>query len=672
MDRSVRGMQPEDIGVLRQVGDPRVSPDGSQVAFVVTAVDLDANRYRRRVHLASTTADAPARPFTSGPGDGLPRWSPDGGYLAFVSKDEEGPAEVCVLPVGRGGERVVVATLAEVPTELEWSPDGERLAFVVRDPDPTRYGDVGEERKPKDMPARTITRFFSRLDAEGFVVDRPARVMVVPADGSTAPLRLTEGTFQASGVAWSPDGATVAFASGRHERWDLDYAVDLFTVASDGSGEPVRLTPTAAAYAAPSWSPDGARLAYLVESTPADAPRHMRLGVLTIADRSLRDLSGDLDRNCAPYGSSSAPVWWGEQVLCPVEDGGNVHLYAFSAAGDGAPARVVGGDRWLAGFDAAAGTLALVVSTPTMLPELHVRQLTTPATDAEVAERRMTDVSAPVRVAASLVEPVPFVARSADGTEVPCWAMPPVGAEPEQRYPTLVNIHGGPFTSYGNRFFDEFQLQVGGGFGVLYCNPRGSSGYSEAWGRAIRWPGWDHDAGSGWGGVDYDDVMACSEEGAARFDWVDPERLGVLGGSYGGYMTSWIIGHTDRFTAACSERAVNNLLTLEVSSDFATAFRSYIGKSHLEDPEAYLSRSPVRFVERMSTPVLILHSEEDLRCPINQAEELFVALRLLGREPVLVRFPAESHELSRTGSPRHRVERAELILDWFRGHLAKA
>jgi dipeptidyl aminopeptidase/acylaminoacyl peptidase len=164
--------------------------------------------------------------------------------------------------------------------------------------------------------------------------------------------------------------------------------------------------------------------------------------------------------------------------------------------------------------------------------------------------------------------------------------------------------------------------------------------------------------------------MACVDEAERRFPWIDSARLGVIGGSYGGYMTSWIIGHSDRFRAACSERACNNLLTLDQNSDVATAFRTYIGKNHIEAPDLYLRHSPITYVEKMSTPVLILHSEQDLRCPINQAEELFVALRTLGRQPVMVRFPGESHELSRSGAPRHRVMRAELILDWFRQQLA--
>jgi pimeloyl-ACP methyl ester carboxylesterase len=223
-----------------------------------------------------------------------------------------------------------------------------------------------------------------------------------------------------------------------------------------------------------------------------------------------------------------------------------------------------------------------------------------------------------------LIAPERFTAVSADGVEVECWAMAPRGVAAGERAPTILNIHGGPFTSYGWFFFDEFQLQVSAGFGVIYCNPRGSSGYSEAWGRAIRWPEAETDPGSGWGGVDYNDVMACVDEACKRFDWIDDARLGVQGGSYGGYMTSWIVGHTDRFVAACSERAANNLLLLECSSDAAGSFRTEVGFTHLDRSEPYTRHSPSSYVADMHTPMLLIHSEDDLRCPISQAEELFV------------------------------------------------
>lgn len=678
------GMRPEDIGSLRQVEGPRVSPDGTMVAFTVADVDMGANRYRRRIWLAAADGQSPPRPFSAGPDDLLPRWSPDGRTLAFCCNPAEGPAQVCLLPVASGGERVVLGTWAAPVSELEWSPTAEHLAFVARDPQPEQYGGTAEQRRPQDMPARRITRLLSRLDSQGWVVDRPNRIMVVPADGSSAPRRLTTGPQEASGLAWSPDGSAIAFASARHDTWDLDGAVDLWLMTIDGSGPPQKLTETGPSYWAPSWSADGTRLAYLCQPTPLDEPRHGRLGYVELATGATTGLATQLDRNCGPYGAGCTPLWVGDVVLFSVEDSANVKVYAVRASAGAEPVPVVDGDRWVQAWHWAGGTLAVAVSTPTTFTELMTKPLSVagpgeagpvgapPPLTAPGGELQLTHLTGAFVHKVLLSEPVAFSARSADGTEVPCWAMPPVGAEPGHRYPTLLNVHGGPFTSYGNRFFDEFQLEAGAGFGVVYCNPRGSSGYSEAWGRAVRWPECEIDPGSGWGGVDFEDVMACAEEACRRFDWVDGDRLGIMGGSYGGYMTSWAIGHTDRFKAACSERAANNLLTLENDSDIAGSFRGYVGRTHLEDPAAFTRQSPVTYVSEMRTPVLILHSEDDLRCPISQAEELFVALRLLGRHPVLVRFPGESHELSRSGAPRHRAERARIILEWFNEKLGEA
>jgi dipeptidyl aminopeptidase/acylaminoacyl peptidase len=325
--------------------------------------------------------------------------------------------------------------------------------------------------------------------------------------------------------------------------------------------------------------------------------------------------------------------------------------------GSGKPELVIGGDRQVGSFDAVGEALAYTITTPMALPELFVR------VDGE--EKQLTRLGDAFRETVSLAEPERFTATSTDGTEVEAWIMRPIDAEAGRRYPTLLNIHGGPATQYGNRLFDEFQLQVAAGYAVIYSNPRGSSGYSEAWSRAIRSPVAEDDPGSGWGGVDYEDLMAVVDEAVSKFDFVDAERLGVLGGSYGGYMTSWMVGHTGRFRAAVSERACNNLLTMEHTSDVAGSFRTEIGVSHLDDPDEYRRQSPITYVRDMRTPLLIIHSENDLRCAVEQAEELFVALRMLGRTPEFLRFPGESHELSRAGAPKHRVQRAEAILDFF-------
>ena len=663
-------MIPADIAKLRQLGNPRVSPDGATVAFTVADPDVEANRYTRRIWLCPAGADGGGpRPFTGPGSEVLPRWSPDGQRLAFAVAGDDGRSQICVLPVAGGGERLTVCSADAPVTELEWSPDGSALAFTARDPDPEHYGPAGEKRRDQDNPPRRITRVLYRFNAVGWTADRPSRVYVVAADGSAPPRSVTPGPFEAAGLAWSPDSRSLAFASGRHADWDLDLAVDLWVVPADGSHEPERVTSGGPAYSLPAWSPGGDRLACYVNPTPLESSRNRLVAVVDVASGKEQVLTAGLDRNCLPLGITQPPLWIGESVLYVAEDHGNVHVYRSPSDGTGSPALIAGGDRCISEWDWAGGTLAFITGTPVCTGELAMVGLPADGTAAAGAEQQLTWLTKPLGDAFRLASPERFVARSADGSEVECWAMAPAGAQPGTRYPALLNVHGGPFSQYGNRFMDEFQLQSAAGFGVIYCNPRGSAGYGEQWGRAIRGPECAHDPGTGWGSVDFEDVMACVDTACERFGWIDPDRLGILGGSYGGFMTSWAIGHTDRFRAACSERACNNLLTMEYTADIAGYIRSYVGPDHLTDPDAYLRHSPVSYVRDMTTPVLILHSEDDLRCPISQAEELFVALRLLGRDPVMYRFPGENHELSRSGSPRHRITRAELILDWFRQHL---
>ncbi len=661
------GMVPDDLGRLVTAGDPSLAPDGRQVAFTVTSVDLEANCYRSQVWRAPVDGSSAPAAFTSGEAShSTARWSPDGRSLAFVwhchddgLKDaDEQHFELRVAPLAAPEEVRTLASWPEAIEQLAWSPDGSRLAFLARLRDEAHYGPT----KARDRPPRRIDRLFYRLDSEGFVSDRVRQLFVVPADGSSGPQPVTEGPYQVEGLSWSPDGARLAFTSARHEGWDLDLASDVFVTGLPGPGDgpraPQRLTKTGSENFSPSWSPDGHRIAYLSAGIPLDEPRHAQVTVLDVDSGEVEVLTRSLDRQCGPYPTLREPQWSDGAIWFRVEDGGNTHLYRSAA-----PAPVVAGDREVGAFDVSAGTVAFCASTPTSTSELFVLDL------ASGHERQLTDVGRPFTGGTELVAPVPFSATAPDGHVVGAWVMPPVGAEPGRRYPALLNVHGGPFTQYGNRFFDEFQLQAGAGFAVVYANPRGSSGSTEAAARAIRWPEAEQDPGSGWGGVDYDDLMAVVEAATARFDFIDGDRLGVLGGSYGGYMASWMVGHTDRFRAALSERSANNLLTLEQISDVATMFRGYVGVSHLDNPGAYLRQSPISYVRSITTPLLIVHSENDLRCPVGQAEELFVALRLLGREPAMVLFPGESHELSRSGSPRHRVMRAEIIVDWFRRHL---
>jgi dipeptidyl aminopeptidase/acylaminoacyl peptidase len=411
-------------------------------------------------------------------------------------------------------------------------------------------------------------------------------------------------------------------------------------------------------------SPDGKLVAFLGLDDPLTQPQNARVGLLDLASGERRWLAtGDLDRTWAPFPEARPPIWDGDGVLAACEDRGDLHVYRIAEGTD--PELVVGGERVVTGYHRSGGTTAFTFTTVDRPAELAVI-----AGDGD--ERRVTSVTERFAARARLQPAERFVAGSSDGAEVDGWIITPPDFDPAQRYPVLLNVHGGPFSQYGDRFFDEAQIQAGAGYVVIMGNPRGSSGRENAWGQAINGPAHPHAPGRGWGSVDVEDVLAVLDEGLRRTPAADPDRVGMLGGSYGGYMATWLAGTTTRFKAICSERAVNNLISEEWSSDIATDFRTVHGATHLEDPELYARMSPIRFVADITTPLLIIHSEDDLRCPINQAEELFVAMRLLGKDVEFHRFPAESHELSRSGSPIHRIQRMELILEFFGRHLRPA
>ncbi len=650
-------MKPSDIGALLTVGEPAVSPDGRSIAFVVTRVDEEANDYRSQVWLAAADGASPPRPFTTGDHkDGHPTWSPDGSRLAFTSERGEGEkakTTLHVAPVDTGGEVLTLARLQEGANGLRWSPDGHYIAFTTRTR-ADRYASEDERRQPP----RRLTRLFSRLDNVGFTADRPEHLYVVDADGTQPPRNLTPGEFQFTSPTWTPDSSALLVSAAAHDTWDLDLRIDIYAVGLEGVRHPV--TGTTGQYVTPSVSRDGSMVAFVGIDDADSYPRNMHVGVMAVEGGEHRWVSLALDRTFQPFPDHRAPHWLDDSsLLVSVEDRGNVHLYRLAADGSTSPEGLWTGEGCVTGFDERAGTTAFTLSAPTHPAELYVLE--------DGAARQLTSLTSAFSKQAELRPSEPFRVQSADRTtEIDAWILTPPGFDPAGSYPALVNVHGGPFAQYANRFFDEFQIQAAAGYVVVWCNPRGSSGREESFGRAISGQPL---GGTGWGSVDYDDVMAVVDQALTSYPAIDGDRLGILGGSYGGYMTSWVVGHTDRFRAACSERAANNLLSLEWASDLASAFRLYMGKNHLEAPELYQAMSPIGQVRDIRTPLLIIHSENDLRCPIEQAEQMFVALRMLQQEVEFVRFPEESHELSRSGSPAHRRQRAEIILEFFDRHL---
>jgi dipeptidyl aminopeptidase/acylaminoacyl peptidase len=538
--------------------------------------------------------------------------------------------------------------LCEHPLGAEafaWSPDSTRIAYIARVPEPGRYG-TDKDVPPEKEPPRRITTFQYRLDNLGFTGDRRPQVFVIDALTEDAePFQLTRGDYEHGDPAWSPDSAVVAFVSARHETRDEDAASDVFVVPAEG-GDPVKVTTTDLTVSRPAFSPDGGTIWFcgtLVDlagrttglwSVPADGSAPPRR--LTDPERYDHEPS---------FGGGVLPLLVDRQAVTTVSMWrGAVPLYRFPVDG-GEPRPLLDGDRQVQDYDARGGVVAAVVSDATSAGEVVVLH------DGE--ERTVTDFGALLARSASLRPMTELEATAPDGAGVHGWVLKPAGTGP---FPVLLLIHGGPFAQYGWTLFDEAQVYVGAGYAVVMGNPRGSAGYGESHGRAIV---------GDFGNLDAQDVLALLDAALADPD-LDGDRVGVMGGSYGGYMTSWLVAHSDRFRAAISERACNVFDSFEGSSDIGWLFVDhYIGT----DPERMRAQAPLTHVDRIRTPMLLIHSEHDWRCPVEQAQRLFVALKQRKVEVELLLFPGEGHELSRSGLPSHRVARFEAILDWWGRHL---
>ena len=645
----MRAMTPDDIYSIKWVGECDISPDGSKVAVVVTQLDRETDGYKSAIWLVDAAGGEP-RQFTAGAKrDGSPRWSPDGKWLAFTSERGDERPQLAVMPAN-GGESRVLTKLSLGAGVPAWSPDGTRIAFsaktgAVPDPDPK-----------KARPYRRISSMKYRVNGQGFTYDQRRHLFVVELSGGE-PNQITDGDWDDTQPAWSPDSSRIAFVSARHEDREFDSASDIWLVSS-GGGEARQLTETKGARSAPSWSPDGAKIAHIQHP---DWPSNGLLRAISADGGAQQDASGGLDREMGAGGLPGAvaqPRWLpGGGILSVAADRGEASLWIGGGAADG---RWVAKDASMVGWYSvdAAGVRAAVVAGSQQRPsELFLVNL------ESGTKKQLTDFNAAFRDEVDLQLGEKFVVRTESGTEVDCWLMKPAGFEVGKSYPLILNVHGGPFGQYGETFFDEFQIYAAAGYGVVFCNPRGSSGQDTAFARAVV---------GDMGGPDYLDVMTAFDAALERAPWADRDRLGIMGGSYGGFMTSWTIGHTTRFKAAISERAVNDWYSMQGASDIGGTFnRQYLGQDATiqDNLEAVLRQSPLTYAKNIETPVLILHSEVDLRCPISQAEQLFVVLKQRRKDVEFVRFPDEDHELSRAGRPSHRVDRFKVILDYWQRKL---
>lgn len=662
--RSQRFLTPSDIYAIKLVSDARFSPGGRDVAYVQTILDRDKNDYQSSIALVSISGGTPRRFTVAGGKDTAPRWAPSGDRLAFLS-NRSGSKQIWTIPYD-GGEATQLTDLPEEVTGFTWSPDGSAIAFVSKavSPQPEPHSPE-EDREASDVVHITKIRF--RADGTpGFLDQKPTHIWCIASDGG-APRQVTTGDYSDSQPAFSPDGRELAFVSNRTADRDYNCASEIWVISVQG-GRPRCIAGGDDAYFwHPAWSPDGVSIAF-VGHRQATTGHATNYGVWLAAgsgDGTPRNLTAALDRPAGDFAigdtaveTDRGPAWSpeGSMLYFPVSDAGNVHLYRIPVAG-GAAEWVVGGARRVLNFSLSEnGRVAFVVSDP-----LNPGDVAICAPDGS-DERRLTAVNAELLNAVALSTPEEFriTSQAADRHEIHGWIMKPVDFQEDRRYPMVLEIHGGPHAFYANAYFHEFQLLAARGYVVVYTNPPGSQGYGESFAKFTN---------QAWGEKDMPDVMAAVDHVIAQ-GYVDPNRLGVTGGSYGGYLTNWLIGHSDRFRAAVTQRCVTNLASMYGTSDIGFSFGEYeFGGTPWDAPEQFARLSPITYVKEIRTPLLIIHSEQDFRCPVEQAEQLYVALKRLRREVEFVRFPDESHGLSRSGKPEHRVERLERILDWFDRYL---
>ncbi len=657
-----RPIEIRDLGKIKYVGDPQISPDGSMVAYVVTEADIAGKKYQSSIWLAATDGSWNRRFTQSKSKDSAPRWSPDGRKLAFLS-DRAEKSQIFVVPLD-GGESQQITDLKNGVAELTWSPDGSRVAFSskIGSEGPVSLSKQTPEERKRDeekSDVKVIRSLRFKLDGEGFLGDLKRHIFTVPAEGGDIE-QVTTGDWDDAQPGWSHDGSHIAFVSNRTDDREFNRVADIWTV-DVARGDCHQLTKSDGQYMTPAFSPDGTQIAYVGNPLSKEyGPNTMSaLWVQSLDGGEPKNISRSVDRDISGTAISDAhyvapaqiPVWTrdGSAIVVNYADRGNVPVARFTLGGE--VKTLVNGQREILNFSMANdGTLALLISDTT-----HPFEVFVAGADGG-NERQLSHANDDFLAEISMAEVKSFTVTTTDGVEIDSWLLMPPGFDESRKYPLILEIHGGPHAMYGNSFYHELQVYAAQGYAVLYCNPRGSTGGGQQFLNA---------AAGDWGGVDYQDIMAVVDHVAA-FPDIDASRLGVTGGSYGGYMTNWIITQTDRFKAAVTQRSTCNRHNLWGTSDLVWSYASWeFSGTAYERPEYYLERSPLSYVQNVKTPTMIMHSENDLRCPIEQGEQWFVALKLHGVETEFIRFPNESHGLSRTGRPDRRVERLERAVDWF-------
>ena len=641
-----RNIEIKDLRKFVFISDPQTSPDGSRVAYVQTSVDYENDGYIKHIWLHDVASRKNSQ-FTYGGGkDSFPRWSPDGNRLLFLSsgRQPESKPQLYVIGVG-GGEAKLIADLETGVSNPKWSPDGRAILFSSR---------VWEQEKP-ESDVVVVKRIWFKLNGVGMFSGKRMHLFTVKSAGGK-PRQVTKGEFDASTYAWSPDGKAIAYATNKEDDQDTSYIKDIYVMPSKG-GEARKVTTSINSVSDISWSEHG--LAYLGHDFHAQGATNTDIWVKDALESKAVNITEGFDRRVGGgMGSDlrfSTPgpgaVWGpnGEHIYFLAGDVPHSNIYRVKRATREVE-RVTEGIT-LDGFSYSEDfeVLSYNAMSAVELCELYVNgKKVTKVNDRHLKNLRLS-------------APEMYTWTNELGDDIHGWMMRPQDFVEGEQYPTILQIHGGPLGIYGDGIYQEFQLMTASGYCIIYTNPRGSAGYGEEYGATLN---------GRHGTVDYKDVMDFTRDATKRFPFIDSDRLGVTGGSYGGYLTNWIITQTDMFKAGVACRSTCNRLSHHGYSDFGFNHGPSGNMGYpWRDEDKLLSQSPIRYAKNVKTPLLFIHSENDLRCAVQQAEEFFVALMELGVDTELVRFPDENHELSRSGKPKHREERFRHILRWFDKHL---
>ena len=644
-----RGVSAEDYYAFEFLSDPHFSPDGSRIAYVVTTIDQKQNRRIASIWAVAADAATPAIELVNAPQSSThPRWSPDGRTLAFISarpapgdtQAEPPRAQVWLLPMS-GGEARRLTTLQNGVTSFQWSPDGTRLVVV------SRSGPSDSAKSPSDV--RHYKHANYKFNDTGWFDDRRSHLWVVDVKDGVATQVTSGQDWNDTDPQWSPDGRRIAFVSDRSGRaFDDSRNTDVWVI--DAAGGPLtKISDHATGDSSPRWSPDGRSIAFLAA---LDRRGHPKIW--------LAPSSGGAASRQAVDGLDLIPTgltWEGDGHGLYFEAGVKGATHVFRAdLGTRRAVMLTTGDRTVHLLDVneKTGRLAYAVNDPIHLDDLYT------ADAAATNERRLTHLNDTLWKKLQLVPVERLTYKGADGWDVDGFVMKPIDFDPAKKYPLILTIHGGPAGMFGFDWYHEFQVYASHGWAVFFTNPRGSTGYGEKFDRGIQ---------GEWGGKDYVDIMNGVDAALAKYSWIDRDRLGVTGGSYGGFMTNWIVSHTTRFKAAVTLRSISNFISDDGTRDGAYGHADDFGGDLFDRFDAYWTASPLKYVKNVKTPTLVLHSDMDFRVPIEQGEQWFRALQHFGVPSEIVFFPRENHNLTRNGEPGHLVESLNWQVYWFDRYL---